>query len=106
MRQHLSRPRPFTLLILINNPHPLPNLALHRPNTTALLPFAFNIILANHVRLPLHPPLRLRLLHPPHSFHWTPTTSPHLLLLALRMSLAAFKQLLYLLHPHVCGDGR
>lgn len=109
MPRQLPLPAPLPLLpLLTHNPHPLPNLTLHSPHTTALLrPIRTLHILPNNKASPLNPPLHLAILslNPPNSLHRTPAPTPLHLLLPRRMSRTTPKDLANLLHPHIRREG-
>jgi len=104
MPRQLPLPAPLALLLPVNNPHPLPNLALQRPHPRTLL-LLLNII-PNHKSLPLHPPLHLRVLHPPNRLARSSTTTALRLARICRMPAARRKQLNGLVHADIGSESR
>jgi len=106
MPRQLPLPAPLALFLPINNPHPTPNLTLQRPHPRTLLPITALNIIPHDKRLPLHPPLHLRLLNPPHGLTRPTTTTPLRLTSILRMPAARAKKLNGFIHANVSSESR
>lgn len=88
-----------------HSPHPPSDLTQHCPHSALPLPFPFNIG-RHEICLAFYPPLRSRILDPPHRLYRPSTPAPVGLLVFRCMAVTAPKQLSDLLHAHVGRERR
>ena len=104
MRRQLRRPTPALLPIGLDDPHALPQLALHRPHPTTLVARALDILAHDKGGAP-DAPLRPHLLDPPNGLDRSAAPAA----LALRFRAVpgpGGEDLRDLLHAHVGCEGR
>ena len=107
MPRQLSTPAPFRFVILrsIQPLHPLPNLALHRPDPAAPFSLLRINVRPNDIRHPFHPPLRPYILIPPYRLHGAPASASLHLLRVRRMAGTRGEQVADFGHPDIGREG-